>query len=136
MSAAQILTFEVVTCRESTSNDRDPSGADDHSPRFDRREKPVEVVDVVEPVCRCDARTGGATVTAQVERVHSVAVLDELLREGGVARRVVLEAVRDDDDRFWRVLGTPVPRIELGAVARLDDLGGRARRRRWIGPHR
>ena len=38
MSAAQILTFEVVTCRESTSNDRDPSGADDHSPRFDRRE--------------------------------------------------------------------------------------------------
>jgi hemerythrin-like domain-containing protein len=36
--AARILTFEPVTCSESTLNGRDPSGAGDHRPRFDRRE--------------------------------------------------------------------------------------------------
>ena len=38
MSAAQIPSFGFMTCTESTLNDGDPSGADDHGPRFDRRE--------------------------------------------------------------------------------------------------
>jgi hemerythrin-like domain-containing protein len=38
MSPSRIPKFELVTCSESTLNDRDPSGTEDQGPRFDRRE--------------------------------------------------------------------------------------------------